>query len=587
MIVELFEMKWRHCEVYLPPAFGALSGASDAYGYNTRSEVTSARRAIGGAEVRGFAYDYAYDPIGNRTSATEYDESGAPLVAEYAANELNQYAARTVPGYAAVRGEAPTNAFVTVDERPAARTGEYFFGGAYADNTASDVWADLEIYAAINPPGTNVPDTVYSVTTSVFVAKTPETFTYDADGNMTSDGRFTYTWNADNRMVMASNDAVVVTYAYDHRGRMVRKDIDHRGTETQSIFYTWDDWNIVREQFVIRNSSFVIHNVWGLDLDGTLQGAGGVGGLLAVVRDDGVFLPAYDANGNITEYVSTNGEVVAHYDYSPFGEQLISSGPLASTFTHRFSTKPWCADTGLVEYQLRKYRPDIGRWVCRDPIGELGGVNLLISFSNAPIDFIDLLGFYEPGLGKGADGRPKKEGQPCKNGQENGHWTCKLVTINGADTSVNLTGGKKEYDMHQTYKEVMKKWEKKFKKWEKTRIGSIPIPPYPVNRNPIIDHNLYNPTLCFSETPQCDSQGGWQKEGRLMFWHSIDGNKTLPPNLTFPDHDCPWSSKTCFEIESRYMTTLTLQYHEPDVSKFNLSTWCCRCVTTPSCFIVR
>ena len=82
-------MKWRHCEVYLPPAFGALSGASDAYGYNTRSEVTSARRAIGGAEVRGFAYDYAYDPIGNRTSATEYDESGTPLSSSYAANALN------------------------------------------------------------------------------------------------------------------------------------------------------------------------------------------------------------------------------------------------------------------------------------------------------------------------------------------------------------------------------------------------------------------------------------------------------------------------------------------------------------------
>ena len=39
---------------------------------------------------------------------------------------------------------------------------------------------------------------------------------------MTSDGRFAYTWNDENRMVMASNAEVVVTYAYDHRGRMIR-----------------------------------------------------------------------------------------------------------------------------------------------------------------------------------------------------------------------------------------------------------------------------------------------------------------------------------------------------------------------------
>jgi YD repeat-containing protein len=32
---------------------------------------------------------------------------------------------------------------------------------------------------------------------------------------------------------MVSNDTVVVTYAYDHRGRMVRKEISHRGTENR------------------------------------------------------------------------------------------------------------------------------------------------------------------------------------------------------------------------------------------------------------------------------------------------------------------------------------------------------------------
>ena len=58
------------------------------------------------------------------------------------------------------------------------------------------------------------------------------------------------------------------------------------------------------------------------------------------------------------------------YEYSAFGEPLIASGELASSFTHQFSTKPYCAVTGFSEYQMRKYRPEIGRWMSRDPIFE-------------------------------------------------------------------------------------------------------------------------------------------------------------------------------------------------------------------------
>ncbi len=182
------------------------------------------------------------------------------------------------------------------------------------------------------------------------------------------------------RHSLCRSKPAVVTYAYDHRGRMVCKEISHRGTEARRIEYLWDDWNIIRET-ITNLSTFQPFNhstdyVWGLDLDGSLQGTGGVGGLLAVIRDDGVFLPTYDANGNISEYVSTNGEVVAHYDYSPFGEPLVTSGELASSFTDQFSTKPYCPVTGFSEYQMRKYRSEIGRWMSRDPIDETEGLNL-------------------------------------------------------------------------------------------------------------------------------------------------------------------------------------------------------------------
>ena len=315
-----------------------------------------------------------------------------------------------------MRGEADTSAIVTVNENPTWRNGEYFYGGDYADNTAVPVFKEVEVAAVVPAATPDGWDEMSAVTGRVFVAQNPEQFTYDADGNMLTDGRFRYTWNAENRLVRAqelvaptNRHPYTVSYAYDHKGRMVSKRItenDGQDTLVKSIAYLWDGWNIIRE--IVRDggeSATVTDNIWGLDLDGTLQGAGGVGGLLAVQRSDcattnsafcilhsALYLPTYDANGNISEYVSTNGEIVAHYDYSPFGEPLIEAGDLASTFTHRFSTKPWCSVTRLYEYQMRKYRPGIGRWLSRDPIGIKGGMNIYQYCGNRCIQSFDKYG---------------------------------------------------------------------------------------------------------------------------------------------------------------------------------------------------
>ena len=43
------------------------------------------------------------------------------------------------------------------------------------------------------------------------------------------------------------------------------------------------------------------------DLSGTLDGAGGVGGLLATEVGGVWYFPLYDNNGNVTDYVSETG----------------------------------------------------------------------------------------------------------------------------------------------------------------------------------------------------------------------------------------------------------------------------------------
>jgi hypothetical protein len=56
----------------------------------------------------------------------------------------------------------------------------------------------------------------------------------------------------------------------------------------------------------------------GLDLSGSLQGAGGIGGLLARTDANGSTFYHSDAAGNITALMDGQENIVARYLYNPF-----------------------------------------------------------------------------------------------------------------------------------------------------------------------------------------------------------------------------------------------------------------------------
>jgi RHS repeat-associated protein len=80
------------------------------------------------------------------------------------------------------------------------------------------------------------------------------------------------------------------------------------------------------------------------------------------------------------------------YDYAPFGEVLRATGPMATTCPFRFSTKYTDDETDLLYYGYRYYNPSTGRWLSRDPIQEMGGLNLYGFVNNSSVNRIDLLG---------------------------------------------------------------------------------------------------------------------------------------------------------------------------------------------------
>ena len=103
-------------------------------------------------------------------------------------------------------------------------------------------------------------------------------------------------------------------------------------------------------------------------------------------------IPCYDHNGNIVRYVSEAGSVAAQYTYDPYGNITDMSGELDTQFSFGFSTKYHDRELGMVSYQRRFYRPDLGRWLNRDPAQESGGENLYAFCRNDPMRFVDIHG---------------------------------------------------------------------------------------------------------------------------------------------------------------------------------------------------
>jgi RHS repeat-associated protein len=135
--------------------------------------------------------------------------------------------------------------------------------------------------------------------------------------------------------------------------------------------------------------------VWGLDLSGRPQGAGGIGGLLAAELDasSGALVYCYDANGNVGQVVDASDHTItAHYEYDPYGAALAVSGELAEENPYRFSTKYLDEEVGLYYYGYRFHSPHLGRWISRDPIRERGGLNLYVFLQNDGINQSDFLG---------------------------------------------------------------------------------------------------------------------------------------------------------------------------------------------------
>ncbi|HNQ91133.1 MAG TPA: RHS repeat-associated core domain-containing protein [Verrucomicrobiota bacterium] len=240
---------------------------------------------------------------------------------------------------------------------------------------------------------------VVSVTLPASVA-----YAYDGNGNLVSDGRRGFEWDAENQLVR-------VTVTNSWRSQFLYDGLGRRRVRTECVWqnstwvtnavvrYVYDGMLVVQER--AGNNLPQVTYTRGRDLSGSREGAGGIGGLLART-ENAVFLSpggrsphAYyraDGNGNITCLVDVAGAVAARYLYDPYGNLIAKAGRLADANLYRFSSKELHVASGLYYYGYRFYEPSLQRWISRDPLAELGGVNLHAGFNNNPLNVVDPLG---------------------------------------------------------------------------------------------------------------------------------------------------------------------------------------------------
>ena len=106
-----------------------------------------------------------------------------------------------------------------------------------------------------------------------------------------------------------------------------------------------------------------------------------------------------DSLGSIREVTDANGNIISQYNYTVFGQAIVTNGinGQAPTVTSDFGYAGYYfhQPSGLNLTVTRAYSPSIGRWLTRDPIGEHGGVNLYAYVMNDPIDLSDPSGLWQ------------------------------------------------------------------------------------------------------------------------------------------------------------------------------------------------
>jgi RHS repeat-associated protein len=219
--------------------------------------------------------------------------------------------------------------------------------------------------------------------------------TYDANGNTTALSGRSFAWDGANRVVSFTSGTSKSRFYYDGMSRLVRVVDESQGRVVADHAYFW-----------CGTDRCLAH-------DNTQAGSPVSAQYFAqgVIENDTPYYYVTDRLGSVRQLVNAGGDVVAQYDYDPYGNQAKISGAVSSDFGYAGYFEH--AASGLDFAMYRAYDSNHARWLNRDPIAEAGGINLYEYVGDSPIARRDPTGLCDQ--------------KPCQWMTNNGNWTNSIV----------------------------------------------------------------------------------------------------------------------------------------------------------------
>jgi len=395
------------------------AGRAQAFAYNPAGWLTRAEDTAGGtAFATTYGYDaagrvtslasdaapeltYAYDLAGRLTSLTSsgatatftHDAAGARTGVTLPSGALTAYGYDPAGRIESIVTTASTGVIAERYTRDAA-------GRVTSDSSGTYAYDDAGRLVSWTAPGGSVTTYTYdaasnltgvSVDGSATVGFTVDAadritspgFTYDDAGNLTCDGKRLFTYDAACRLTSvkdAATGATIASYTYDAFNRRVSAT---EGTATVFFHYDGASARVIAET----DGSGTTIATYAYDSSGTL---------FSMTRDGATYYYHLNARGDVVAMTDATGAVVNTYAYDPWGQLLSATETVLNPY--RYASYRYDTSTGLYYCWNRYYAPELARFLTRDIYpGELSDpvtMNPYLYCGGDPVNYVDPSGLW-------------------------------------------------------------------------------------------------------------------------------------------------------------------------------------------------
>jgi RHS repeat-associated protein len=375
------------------------------YTYDAAGHVAS----ISSVNMNGASMSYTYDDLdrlstvvdnrlsGNNTTTYSYDNASNVATVTYPNGVQSTFTYDTLnrvtglssqpASYTYQRG--PTGNLASVTESNGRQVG-WTYDGIYRLTNETISLApsghDGSVGYGLDPVGNRLNDasSLEGISSGSFNFNADDELaseSYDANGNVTSTGGKSFTYDSENHMMTMSASGTAVSMVYDAFGNRVSKTVN--GVTTQ--YLVEDDKNPTGYPQVfdeLTNGAVSRTYTYGLQRISEYQPI------------DSVWTASfygYDGGGNVRQLTSASGAVTDTYEYDAFGNKFTVSGTTPNNYLYR--GEQYDPDLGLYYLRARYYNPATGRFMSRDPLDGLPWdpktMHKYLYVGSDPVNYVD------------------------------------------------------------------------------------------------------------------------------------------------------------------------------------------------------